>query len=144
MVVQAHQYPGENDSCIISTPPIKIYPSKFRMNHSQKLIEKIVIRAKQENVFDFAQDYHNRLKWDTFLKKAELVGGALKAGKGVRAYCVSKNSGLGMETEYVTFQRPKVTAIKMTQGPILFKSFAGSWTFNQIGPEETEVVFIYS
>lgn len=83
------------------------------------------------------------MTWDTFLKKAELIGGAIKADKGVKAYCVAQN-GFGMETEYLTFNRPKVTAIKMTKGPFLFHSFLGSWTFKAINDDKTEVIFLYS
>ena len=56
------------------------------------------------------------------LKKADLIEGAIAADKGVKAYCVAKN-GLGMVTEYVTYNRPKVTEIKMMSGPFMFKSF---------------------
>lgn len=110
---------------------------------SIKFTEQILINASTETVFDYTQDYANRLKWDTFLKKAELIEGAAVADKGVKAYCVAKN-GLGMVTEYVTFNRPKVTAIKMTKGPYLFKSFLGSWTFRKISDHKTEVIFLYS
>ncbi|MBS1635158.1 MAG: SRPBCC family protein [Bacteroidetes bacterium] len=108
-----------------------------------KFTETILIDEDAEKVFDFTQDYNNRLKWDTFLKKADLTDGALKAEKGVKAYCVAKN-GIGMVTEYVTYNRPKVTAIKMTKGPFMFKSFSGSWTFKKISTKKTEVVFLYS
>ena len=108
-----------------------------------KFTETIIIEANQEQVFDFTQDYNKRLKWDTFLKKADLIDGASAADKGVKAYCVAKN-GLGMVTEYVTFNRPKVTAIKMTEGPFMFKSFLGSWTFKELSRDKTEVIFIYS
>jgi len=77
------------------------------------------------------------------LKKADLIKGAIAADKGVKAYCVAKN-GLGMVTEYVTYNRPKVTAIKMTSGPFMFKSFLGSWTFTEIATDKTEVIFLYS
>jgi ribosome-associated toxin RatA of RatAB toxin-antitoxin module len=107
-----------------------------------KFIETILINEKSERVFDFTQDYSKRLQWDTFLKKAELIEGAENANKGVKAYCVAKN-GIGMETEYVTFNRPKVTAIKMTKGSFMFKSFLGSWTFKEI-ENKTEVIFLYS
>lgn len=110
---------------------------------SIKFTETIIIGAKQEQVFDFTQDYNNRLMWDTFLKKADLIEGATTADKGVKAYCVAKN-GLGMITEYVTFNRPKVTAIKMTKGPFMFKSFLGSWTFKELSSDKTEVIFLYS
>jgi ribosome-associated toxin RatA of RatAB toxin-antitoxin module len=109
----------------------------------EKFTGTILIDQKQEQVFDFTQDYNNRLKWDTFLKKADLIDGATIANKGMKAYCVAKN-GLGMVTEYVTYNRPKVTAIKMTNGPFMFKSFLGSWTFREISNDKTEVIFLYS
>ncbi|MGL4630149.1 MAG: type II toxin-antitoxin system RatA family toxin [Leadbetterella sp.] len=107
-----------------------------------KFTETIPIHEKPEVVFDFTQDYTKRLQWDTFLKKADLIDGADRAGVGVKSYCEAKN-GIGMVTEYVTFNRPRVTAIKMTKGPYMFKSFLGSWTFKAIG-ESTEVLFLYS
>jgi len=103
----------------------------------------MIINAEAETIFDLTQDYEKRLLWDTFLKKAELIGGATEAGKGVKAYCVAKN-GIGMETEYITFNRPNVTAIKMTKGPFIFRSFSGSWVFRKTASASTEVTFSYS
>ncbi len=110
---------------------------------SIKFTETVEINCTQEVAFDFTQDYDQRLSWDTFLKKADLIEGATKADKGVKAYCVAKN-GLGMETEYITFNRPKATAIKMTKGPFMFESFLGSWTFKEVPSNLTEVTFLYS
>ncbi len=110
---------------------------------SIKFTEKIEIKCSPEFAFDYTQDYNQRLNWDTFLKKAELIEGATIADKGVKAYCVAKN-GLGMVTEYVSFNRPRATAIKMTKGPYMFKSFLGSWTFKEIQPNLTEIIFLYS
>lgn len=107
-----------------------------------KFHESILIAKPQELVFDYTQDYANRLKWDTFLKEAVLLNTA-EPGKGVRAWCVSKH-GLGMETEYVSFARPSVTAVKMTKGPFVFRSFAGSWKFEKISDFSTNVIFTYS
>lgn len=108
-----------------------------------KFSESIIINSIPEIVFDYTQDYNKRLSWDTFLIQAELIEGATNAGKGVKAYCVAKN-GIGMVTEYVSFNRPRVTAIKMTSGPYMFKSFLGSWTFKQTENNTTEVIFLYS
>ena len=108
-----------------------------------KFSERILINCTQEVAFDYTQDYGNRLNWDTFLKRAELMDGALSAAAGVKAYCVSRN-GFGMVTEYVSFNRPKATAIKMTKGPFMFKDFLGSWTFKHAGSGMTEVIFLYS
>ena len=96
-----------------------------------KFEETIEIDCSPEEAFDYTQDYDLRLSWDTFLKRADLMEGATKADKGVRAYCVAKN-GLGMVTEYITYNRPKTTAIKMTKGPYMFEAFLGSWTFKEI------------
>ena len=72
----------------------------------------------RRELFRLTQDYDHRLDWDPFLKEARLVGGAQTAGIGVRAWCVAK-SGLGMETEYVSFNPPKTVAVKMTKGPAI-------------------------
>ncbi len=109
---------------------------------SIKFSEAICIRERPEVIFDYTQDYGNRLQWDTFLKRADLVDGATAAGKGVKSYCVAKN-GIGMETVYVSFNRPRATAVQMTRGPYLFKTFQGSWTF-KAGAGVTEVIFLYS
>lgn len=111
--------------------------------NSIRLSETIEIVAKPEFVFDYTQDYNNRLKWDTFLTEAYLLDNVTHAGKGVKAWCVSRN-GLGMETRYISFNRPKVTAVKMTKGPYMFKEFAASWTFKEETIGITKVTFLYS
>ena len=47
-----------------------------------KFTETIIIEASPAKVFDFTQDYGKRLNWDTFLKKAHLIDGAVNADKG--------------------------------------------------------------
>ena len=116
---------------------------QHRKYMSIKILQSIVIQSNPEIVFDYTQDYNNRLKWDTFLQEARLINGANKLAKGVKAWCVAYN-GMGMETEYVSFNRPKVTAAKMTRGPYMFKSFAGSWQFEKQGENSTLVTFTYS
>jgi ribosome-associated toxin RatA of RatAB toxin-antitoxin module len=108
-----------------------------------KFTERIIINCTQEFAFDFTQDYSNRLQWDGFLKKADLLHGAKRADVGVQAYCVAKN-GLGMITEYVSFNRPKAAAVTMTSGPYLFRTFMASWTFKPVAENQTEVIFLYS
>jgi len=103
----------------------------------------IDIAASPDELFALTQDCTRRLEWDPFLKSAELVDGAQAAGVGVRAYCVA-HSGLGMETEYVSFNPPRACAVKMTRGPGLIESFAGSWRFEEVAPGRTRVGFRYS
>ncbi|MBP6824005.1 MAG: SRPBCC family protein [Acidobacteria bacterium] len=102
----------------------------------------IEVNAPRVLLFDLTQDYSRRLDWDPFLREARLVGGADKPGVGVRAWCVA-TTGMGMETEYVTFNPPERTAVKMTRGPSILKSFAGSWVFEVINEGKTRVVFRY-
>lgn len=108
-----------------------------------KFSESIEVEGQPEVVFDYTQDYNHRLEWDTFLIEACLLGNAGEADRGVKAWCVARN-GLGMETEYVSFHRPRVTAIKMTKGPRMFASFAGSWRFAEVAPGTTRVTFAYA
>jgi hypothetical protein len=49
-----------------------------------------------------------------------------------------------MVTEYVSFNRPTVVAIKMTEGPYMFISFVGSWRFKAIDEARAEVTFLYA
>jgi ribosome-associated toxin RatA of RatAB toxin-antitoxin module len=104
--------------------------------------QSVLIAAEPAALFALTQDYDRRLEWDPFLKSAALVGGAAAPGVGVRAYCVAR-SGLGMETEYVSFNPPRTTAVKMTRGPRLIDRFAGSWRFEQVAPGQTRVSFRY-
>jgi hypothetical protein len=101
-----------------------------------------VVHGSPAAVFALTQDYSRRLSWDPFLRQAELVGGATAPDVGVRAWCVAK-SGLGMETEYVSFTPPRIAAVKMTRGPWVLESFGGAWEFTAIGSDATEVAFRY-
>jgi ribosome-associated toxin RatA of RatAB toxin-antitoxin module len=100
------------------------------------------VRATAASLFALTQDYDRRLAWDPFLREARLIG-ANEAGVGVRAWCVAQ-SGLGMETEYVSFDPPRVCAVKMTRGPAMLKSFSGSWRFSPGDAGTTRVVFRYN
>jgi len=104
--------------------------------------QSIDIAASPAELFALTQNYERRLAWDPFLSSATLLDGATEPGVGVRAYCAARN-GLGMETEYVSFNSPRACAVKMTRGPRLIDSFAGSWRFEETGPGRTRVTFRY-
>ena len=105
--------------------------------------QSIVIDADPAALFRLTQDYDRRLEWDPFLRSARLIGDAREPGVGVRALCVAKN-GWAMETEYVSFDPPRVTAVKMTRGPWFLERFAGAWHFEEIAPGRTQVDLRYS
>lgn len=105
--------------------------------------DSVVIEAEPAVLFHLSQNYARRLEWDPFLRSASLLGGAREAGVGVRALCVSRN-GWAMETEYISFNPPRATAVRMTSGPWFLDSFAGSWRFESVAPGQTRVNFQYS
>lgn len=100
------------------------------------------VDAEPSSVFALTQDYGRRLAWDPFLTRAELVAPATAPGVGVRAYCAAY-FGVGMETEYVSFEPPRVAAMRMTCGPWFLERFAGSWRFRAVAPGRTRVTFRY-
>jgi hypothetical protein len=93
--------------------------------------EFIDIGAEPETVFDLSQDYGRRLEWDPFLRSMRFEGGETNAGVGVRV-TVRAWHGLGMTVELVSFDRPRVVAMKMVKGPWFLRSFAGSWRFREV------------
>jgi len=106
----------------------------------------IEIEAAPEAVFDLLHDYSQRLEWDPFLREARLLDGALHAALGVTTRCVARRraGGLAMDTVYVSFARPSVAAVKMTQGPRLFHSFAASIRQARVGSSKTRVLYRYN
>jgi ribosome-associated toxin RatA of RatAB toxin-antitoxin module len=48
-----------------------------------------------------------------------------------------------MTVEYVTFDRPRRIAVRMTSRSFLLERFAGSWSFERITHSRTKVTFRY-
>ncbi|HVU62332.1 MAG TPA: SRPBCC family protein [Phycisphaerales bacterium] len=88
------------------------------------------IACTPEDAFDLSQDYALRLEWDPFLADLKFLDGARVAAVGVKTWVRSKR-GLEMTSEYVAFDRPRVVAIKMVDGPWFFRQFGGSWRFRE-------------
>lgn len=105
-------------------------------------LERIVY-APVARVYEASQDYAIRYQWDPFPEKIELLGGAVDVAIGVRTLVVAR-SGLRMEVEFVQVSPPHRAAIVMVRGPLLLKTFAGSWVFKQVDPTTTQVTFRYS
>jgi len=87
------------------------------------------IDAPCEEVFDVIHDYEIRLHWDTLLSKACILDGpSAKAAVGVSTLCVGRSTVArsGMETVYISFDRPRVAAVRMTRGPWFIADFAAS------------------
>ena len=104
--------------------------------------ESILIRAPQEPLFDLAQDYQLRFRWDPFLRDMRFLDDAREAAVGARVW-VKAWTGLTMVVEYVVLNRPEVVAMKMVEGPLFLRQFAGSWRFSPHTGGSTEVTFRY-
>lgn len=106
----------------------------------------IDIKAAPDVIFDLIHDYGRRLEWDSFLQEACLLDGAERAGMGVKSRCTARRGfgGLAMETVYVSFDRPRVAAVKMTKGPLLLETFAASLRQDEIGPGITRVTYRFN
>jgi len=112
-----------------------------------KTLEAAVeIRASPEAAFDLIHDYSRRLDWDPFLKEACLLDGARAAGVGVKSRCTARNgfAGLAMESVYVSFDRPRVAAVRMTRGPALLETFAASISQDDVGSGVTRVTYRFN
>jgi hypothetical protein len=101
------------------------------------------IDAPCEQVFDLIHDYGVRLEWDTLLSKACIVDGSAEAGLGVKTLCVGRSTvaGFGMETVYISFDRPRVAAVRMTRGPWFIADFAASITHKPLGENQCRVTY---
>ena len=106
--------------------------------------ESIVIEASPESVFDLIHDYKRRLEWDPFLKEATLLDRD-SAELGATCRCVSRNSfgGMVMDAIYVSFDRPRVAAVKMVRGPGILESFAATLRQDPDG-DQTRVTYRYT
>jgi hypothetical protein len=105
-----------------------------------------IIPAASHVTFDLLHDYTRRLEWDTLLQAAYLDGGAAFADKGVTAVCVGRRSlgGIALRTVYVSFDRPKVAAVKMVNAPAFFKSWAASIRHENISDQESRITYRFN
>jgi hypothetical protein len=120
-----------------------VYAWRIMMRHGAAVECGLDIDAPCEEVFDIIHDYGIRLRWDTLLSKACIVDGSTEAGLGVRTLCVggSAVAGLGMETVYISFDRPRVAAVRMTSGPWFIADFAASIRHTALAENRSRVIY---
>jgi uncharacterized protein YndB with AHSA1/START domain len=104
---------------------------------------EIEIAAPPEAVFDVAQSYELRLRWDPFLRDIEQVEKGRNPKEGDRVW-VRAWTGLTMDVEYLHVKRPHSVAMQMIRGPWFFERFAGTWLFHAVGSSATRAVFRYN
>lgn len=101
------------------------------------------IPASTEAVFALIHDYQRRLEWDTLLQEAYLEPEFEEAERGAISVCRGKSllGGFAVRTEYVSFEKGKVAAVKLLNRPPFFGSFAASIRHIRIDDEHSEVIY---
>jgi len=104
------------------------------------------IPASGEEVFTLIHDCDRRLEWDTLLRAAYLDDGHEEAAKGATAVCVGKwyLGGFALKTVYVTFDPPKLAAVKMVNEPPFFGAWAASLRREDTGGGDSRVTYTFT
>ena len=102
-----------------------------------------IIPASAEAVFALVHDYRRRLEWDTLLREAYLEPAFDEAKKGAISVCRGKLilGGFALRTQYISFEKGKVAAVKLLNQPPFFDSFAASIRHLIIDANHSEVIY---
>ena len=105
-----------------------------------------IVPAPSAAVFDLLHDYDRRLEWDTLLRAAYLDDGFTSAEQGATSVCVGRWTvgGFALKTVYVTFDRPKVAAVKLVNRPPFFDTWAASIRHEDIAPDASRITYTYT
>lgn len=104
-----------------------------------------IIPSSSAEVFTLVHDYGRRLEWDTLLSAAYLTAGHTVAGPGAVSTCVGRMSlgSLALTTEYVTFDAPRLAAVKMIRGPWLFERWAASLKHEDLPDGQSRITYVW-
>jgi len=104
-----------------------------------------IIPASSTDVFALLHDYDRRLEWDTLLQAAYLHEGFEHAEKGAVSTCVGRGTlgSLALTTEYVSYEPPRLAAVKMIRGPWLFASWAASIRHEDLPGEQSRLAYTW-
>jgi len=97
-------------------------------------------------VFDLLHDYGKRLEWDTLLSDAYLTDGHTQAALGVTSVCVGRRwiGKLALKTVYVSFERPRLAAVKMVNSPPFFQTWAASIHHRDVDPGSSILTYTWT
>lgn len=93
-------------------------------------------------LFDFTQDFDERLKWDEQTKEIAFMDGCKKLEKGAKV-CTVSAEGIRMETEYLSFDHSKEISIRMVNRSSVFRDFVGTWKYISIDESITILRITY-
>jgi hypothetical protein len=107
---------------------------------------RCVVPVSPEVAFAVSQTTgETRMRWDTFIRRQQLLDGATVPAKGVRTSTVQR-FGLRMISEYVSYNPPSNVGMRMTKGSWFFERLAGGWRFSPVDgdPDSTLAIWRYS
>lgn len=107
---------------------------------------KKIIPASAEEVFDLIHNYEKRLEWDPLLQKAYLEPEFKESQLGAISVCQGRPilGGFALRTEYVSFQRGKVAAVKLLNQPPFFETFAASINHQNLSDGNSEIIYTFN
>ena len=107
-----------------------------------EIIEEKEFEMEIHELFDFTQNFEERIKWDSQTQAINFMNNESELKKGAKVAVIS-NKGLKMETEYLTFERPKELSIKMTNTSPIFKNFIGRWDYQESSQSHSSIKITY-
>jgi hypothetical protein len=105
-----------------------------------------IVPAPSAAVFALLHDYDRRLEWDTLLSAAYLDDGHAAAANGATSVCVGRwyLGRIALKTEYVTFDPPRLAAVKMLNRPPFFETWAASIHHEDIDQNSSRVTYTWT
>lgn len=109
------------------------------------IVSEIMPVAAAE-VFAVIHDYDQRLEWDTLLREAYIEPEFRVADKGVVTVCRSRRilGNIAIRTEYVTFDKGKVAAVRMLKPTSFFATFAASIRHADLENGRSSVIYKFN
>lgn len=97
-------------------------------------------------VFALLHDYSRRLEWDTLLSAAYLDDGHAAAARNATSVCVGRwyLGRIALKTEYVTFDPPRLAAVKMINRPPFFETWAASIHHEDLDGDSSRVTYTWT
>ncbi len=101
------------------------------------------IAAPADDVFELIHNYRRRLEWDTLLQEAYLEPEFDESGRGAISVCRGRRilGGFAVRTQYISFEKGKVAAVKMLNQPPFFDTFAASIRHVPIDNANSAVIY---
>lgn len=104
---------------------------------------KETIPTSATAVFALVHDYRRRLEWDTLLREAYLEPEFAKAERGAISVCRGRLilGGFALRTQYISFEKGRVAAVKLLNEPPFFDTFAASIRHVKLDANHSEVIY---